>query len=88
MEKLIRQMLVELGEDPQREGLLKTPDRVARAWGDITVGYQQDPGEMVRSALFEAEGREMIVINDIDFFSVCEHHIAAPRFPEGDVSHL
>ena len=87
MEKLIRQMLVELGEDPQREGLLKTPERVARTWSDITVGYQQDPGQMVRSALSEAEGKEMIVINDIDFFSVCEHHML-PFFGKAHVAYI
>ena len=87
MEKLIREMLVELGEDPEREGLLKTPERVARAWGDITAGYDQKPGEMVRSALFEAEGKEMIVINDIDFFSVCEHHML-PFFGKAHVAYI
>ncbi len=87
MEKLIRQMLVELGENPEREGLVKTPERVARAWGDITAGYDQDPGEMVRSALFEAEGKEMIVINDIDFFSVCEHHML-PFFGKAHVAYI
>ncbi len=87
MEKLIHQMLVELGEDPEREGLVKTPERVARAWGDITAGYDQDPGEMVRSALFEAEGKEMIVINDIDFFSVCEHHML-PFFGKAHVAYI
>ncbi len=71
MEKLVREMLVKLGEDPQREGLLKTPERVARAWDEIASGYDKRPGEMVRSALFEAEGQEMIIVNDIDFYSVC-----------------
>lgn len=87
MEELIRQMLVELGEDPSREGLVKTPERVARAWGEITSGYEQDPGDMVRGALFEAEGKEMIVINDIDFFSVCEHHML-PFFGKAHVAYI
>jgi len=87
MEKLVRQMLVELGEDPGREGLVKTPERVARAWDEITAGYQQKPGEMVRSALFTAEGKEMIVINDIDFFSVCEHHML-PFFGKAHVAYI
>ncbi len=87
MDKLIRQMLTELGEDPQREGLLKTPDRVARAWQDLTVGYEQDPGEMVRGALFTAEGKEMVVVNDIDFFSVCEHHML-PFFGKAHVAYI
>ena len=54
MEKLIREMLVRIGEDPQREGLLKTPERVAKAWKEIAGGYDEDPGALVRSALFEA----------------------------------
>jgi len=87
MEELIRQMLVELGEDPAREGLVKTPERVARAWVDITAGYNQDPGEMVRSALFTAEGKEMVVINDIDFFSACEHHML-PFFGKAHVAYI
>lgn len=87
MEKLIRQMLVELGEDPERSGLLKTPQRVTRAWSEITAGYRQEPGEMVREALFEAEGKEMVVINDIDFFSVCEHHML-PFFGKAHVAYI
>ncbi len=87
MEKLVHKMLIELGEDPNREGLLKTPERVARAWTEITAGYQQDPGEMVRSALFTAEGKEMVVINDIDFFSVCEHHML-PFFGKAHVAYI
>lgn len=87
MERLIRQMLVEIGEDPEREGLLKTPERVARSWADVTAGYRQDPGQMVRGALFSAEGKEMVVINDIDFFSVCEHHML-PFFGKAHVAYI
>jgi len=87
MEDIVRQMLVSLGEDPEREGLLKTPSRVARAWGEITGGYAQDPGEMVRGALFTAESREMVVVNDIDFYSVCEHHML-PFFGKAHVAYI
>ena len=87
MEELIRQMLLELGEDPDREGLVKTPERVARAWGEITAGTTQDPGEMVRGALFEASGKEMVVVNDIDFYSVCEHHML-PFFGKAYVAYI
>ena len=87
MEKLVREMLVKLGEDPEREGLVKTPDRVARAWRDITGGYQEDAGSLVRGALFEAEGKEMILVNDIDFFSVCEHHML-PFFGKAHVAYI
>jgi GTP cyclohydrolase I len=87
MEKLVREMLVQIGEDPEREGLIKTPDRVARAWKEIAGGYGEDPGALVRSALFEAEGREMVLVNDIDFFSVCEHHML-PFFGKAHVAYI
>ena len=87
MEKLVREMLVHIGEDPDREGLVKTPQRVARAWGEIAGGYAMDPGEMVRGAMFEAEGREMVLVNDIDFYSVCEHHLL-PFFGKAHVAYI
>ena len=87
MQEIIRRLLVELGEDPQREGLAKTPARVARAWGEMTVGYTQDPGAMVRAALFEAESKEMVVVNDIDFYSTCEHHLL-PFFGKAHVAYI
>lgn len=87
MEKLVREMLVKLGEDPEREGLVKTPQRVTRAWKEIASGYDQHPGEMVRGALFEAEGQEMIIVNDIDFYSVCEHHML-PFFGKAHVAYI
>jgi GTP cyclohydrolase I len=87
MEELIRQMLVEIGEDPEREGLVKTPQRVARAWREVAAGYEQDPGAMVRGAMFEAEGREMVLVNDIDFYSVCEHHML-PFFGKAHVAYI
>ncbi len=87
MEELIRGIIENIGEDPQREGLLKTPERVARAYKEITAGYQHDPDVMVRQALFEAEGREMVVVNDIDFFSMCEHHML-PFFGKAHVAYI
>ncbi len=87
MEDLVRQMLVTLGEDPTREGLEKTPVRVARSWREITAGYGQDPGQMVQSALFETGGKEMVVVNDITFFSVCEHHML-PFFGKAHVAYI
>lgn len=87
MENLIREMLLKLGENPEREGLQKTPDRVARSWVEITSGYDQNAGEMVQSALFETSGKEMIVVNDIDFFSVCEHHLL-PFFGKAHVAYI
>ena len=87
MEEHVRHILEAIGEDPEREGLRKTPARVARAWREITAGYAQDPGEMVRGALFEAEGQEMVLVNDIDFFSMCEHHLL-PFFGKAHVAYI
>lgn len=87
MEALIRSLLEHIGEDPEREGLVKTPERVARAWQDVTRGYREDPDAMVRKALFQAEGREMILINDIDFYSMCEHHLL-PFFGKAHVAYI
>jgi len=87
MESLVRELLVKIGENPAREGLLKTPERVARAWEEMAAGYGQDPGLMVRDALFTAEGKEMVVVNDIDFYSVCEHHML-PFFGKAHVAYI
>ena len=64
-----------LGEDPQREGLLKTPLRVAKAWSYMTKGYHEDPVAILRSAMFKEEYRQMVLVKDIEIFSVCEHHM-------------
>ena len=63
------------GEDVEREGLIKTPRRAAKALVDITRGYKQNPGEFVKSALFEYAGSKVVVVKDIEFYSLCEHHI-------------
>lgn len=64
-----------IGEDPKREGLLKTPERAAKALIDITQGYKQDADEIARKAVFEHAGSQMIIVKDIEFYSMCEHHI-------------
>ncbi len=87
MEDLVRGMLEKIGEDPEREGLRETPARVARTWGEITGGYAMAPGAMVRKALFTAEGRDMIIVNDIDFYSVCEHHML-PFFGKAHIAYI
>ncbi|PJA76156.1 GTP cyclohydrolase I FolE [bacterium CG_4_9_14_3_um_filter_65_15] len=87
MEDLVRGMLEAIGEDPQREGLIDTPARVSRSWGELAAGYAMDPGAMVRGALFAAESRDMIVVNDIDFYSVCEHHML-PFFGKAHVAYI
>ena len=75
IEPLITGLLGELGEDPARDGLLKTPSRVAKAMRFFTSGYEQDPKALLNDALFDVEYDEMVLIRDIDFYSLCEHHI-------------
>ena len=70
-----REILRLLGEDPDREGLLKTPERVAKAMSFITKGYAQDPIDILRSAIFKEEYQQMVLVKDIELFSVCEHHM-------------
>ena len=73
---LVREILLEIGEDPDREGLAKTPDRVARALSHLTRGYAQTPEGVVNGAVFESEGaNHMVIVRDIDVYSLCEHHL-------------
>ena len=71
----VTSLLTAVGEDPEREGLQKTPDRVARMYGELLAGYREDPVAMVNDALFEVDYDEMVVVRDIEFYSLCEHHI-------------
>ncbi|HSU31735.1 MAG TPA: GTP cyclohydrolase I FolE [Bryobacteraceae bacterium] len=71
----MRAVLEALGEDPQREGLLKTPERSARAWRDLTKGYRADVAKIVNGALFDVNYDEMVIVRDIEFYSLCEHHL-------------
>ena len=88
IEGYVRNILRHMGEDPDREGLLKTPYRVARAFEYLTKGYQQDPKEVINDAIFtEEDYSEMIVVKDIDFFSMCEHHIL-PFFGRANVAYI
>ncbi len=73
--ELITELLKELGEDPQREGLLKTPHRVAKAYEFLTSGYRQDLNELINGAVFQAESNNMIISRDIEIYSLCEHHM-------------
>lgn len=70
-----KEILKILGEDPQREGLLKTPMRVAKAMQILTRGYSQDPKKVLTDAIFEEKYNQMVIVKDIDFFSMCEHHM-------------
>ncbi len=75
IQELIRELLIEIGEDPDREGLIKTPERVARAWGYLTSGYRADTKEAINDAVFESEANNMIIARDIEVYSLCEHHL-------------
>ena len=88
IEDYVRKIIQHMGENPDREGLLKTPYRVARSFAYLTKGYQQDPKEVINNAIFtEEDYSEMIVVKDIDFFSMCEHHIL-PFFGRANVAYI
>lgn len=72
---LIRELLQEIGEDPDREGLAKTPERVAKAYEFLTSGYRQDIDTLINAAVFQAESNNMIISRDIEIYSLCEHHM-------------
>ncbi|HLF13298.1 MAG TPA: GTP cyclohydrolase I FolE [Bacteroidota bacterium] len=75
IEKTIGELLRQIGEDPGREGLLRTPRRVAKAWQFLTSGYDKDPDQVINNAVFREKYDEMVIVRDIDFFSLCEHHL-------------
>ena len=83
----VHQIIASLGEDPDREGLIKTPERVAKAYQFLTHGYQLDPDEVLTKALFEEDYSEMIVVKDIEVYSLCEHHML-PFFGKAHVAYI
>jgi len=83
----IRTLLAELGEDPSREGLTGTPERVQRMYAELTDGYRTDPETILNGAAFEVDYDEMVVVRDIEFFSLCEHHLL-PFFGRAHVGYL
>jgi GTP cyclohydrolase I len=87
MQELIRRLLVELGEDPDREGLARTPSRVEKALKFLTSGYSADIDKVLNDALFTVDYSEMVIVKDIDFYSLCEHHLL-PFFGKCHVAYI
>lgn len=83
----MRAVLAALGEDPEREGLLRTPERSERAWRDLTKGYRADISKIVNGALFDVNYDEVVIVRDIEFYSLCEHHLL-PFFGKIHVAYL
>jgi len=87
LQGIVRQLLEQLGEDPDRDGLQRTPTRVAKAFRFLTEGYAQDPLAILNDALFEVSYDEMVLVKDIDFYSLCEHHVI-PFFGRVHVAYI
>ena len=85
--KLIEKLLQELGEDPTREGLLKTPTRVAKSWLYFSRGYNLDLDDVVNNAIFHEASKDMVVVRDVEYFSLCEHHLL-PFFGKAHVGYI
>jgi len=86
-EDLAREMLVRVGEQPDREGLRRTPQRYAKALQDLTKGYREDPEAIIRGALFNVDYDEMVIVKDIEMFSLCEHHVL-PFFGKVHIAYI
>jgi GTP cyclohydrolase I len=87
IKEVYKDVLKDLGEDPEREGLLKTPERVAKSMQFLTKGYKQDPDEILKSALFHEDYSEMVIVKDIEVYSQCEHHML-PFFGKAHVAYI
>jgi GTP cyclohydrolase I len=87
VEAAVRQILLEMGEDPTRAGLVRTPTRVRQMYQELTAGYWVDPDRLVNGAIFEVDYSEMVVVKDIAFYSLCEHHLM-PFFGSAHVAYI
>jgi len=86
-EELLRELLLRLGEDPDRDGLMKTPERMNKALQYLTKGHNEDPNKVLRGALFDVNYDEMVIVKDIEMFSLCEHHVL-PFFGKVHVAYI
>ena len=84
---LTKLLLKEIGEDPNREGLIKTPSRVSKAWSFFSRGYNQDVDAIINDAIFNENAKDMVVVRDVEFFSLCEHHLI-PFFGKAHVAYI
>ena len=84
---LTKLLLKEIGEDPNREGLIKTPSRVSKAWSFFSRGYNQNVDEIINGAIFNENAKDMVVVRDVEFFSLCEHHLI-PFFGKAHVAYI
>ncbi|MEN8243201.1 MAG: GTP cyclohydrolase I FolE, partial [Chloroflexota bacterium] len=87
LEESVREILANIGENPEREGLLNTPNRVARMYDELTAGYHVDPVKMVNGAVFNVDYDELVLVKDIDFYSMCEHHML-PFYGKAHVAYI
>jgi GTP cyclohydrolase I len=87
VEAAVREILVEIGEDPYRDGLLRTPERVHRMYAELTAGYRVDPDRLINGAVFDVDYSEMVIVKDIPFYSLCEHHLL-PFFGAASVAYI
>lgn len=87
VEEAVTAILKSIGEDPEREGLRRTPERIARMYNELTAGYHVDPIKLINEALFEVDYNEMVLVKDIDFYSLCEHHML-PFFGRVHVAYI
>ena len=86
-QEAVKTLIRYIGEDPEREGLLKTPKRVAKAWEFFSLGYNQKLDEIINQAIFKEDAKDMVIVRDIEFFSLCEHHLI-PFFGKAHVGYI